>query len=289
MKKRLALHCANEEYQRLFGAYLRKYWQDSFVVVEPDKEADILIMDRQVESLESSNAKIIFYFSEERSEEDNELYRYQSAKGLVQEILFKCKESVLPESKGRKGRLVIFYTPGGNSAQSLAAKEYAKRLGSMEKTLYIYYGAFGETEPIDGGIDLSVLCYKIFSEGSEFLTKEKVIAAVAKEETYEYLRYFHNPIHVSDMKEEFIELIMKVLQLGLYDSLILDLAQLPVRINELLGMASELYSIKPVREELYDCYNHRMKQWKYFLETLQIDSVDLMVKEREYYGESRTL
>ena len=68
MKKRLALHCANEEYQRLFGAYLRKYWQDSFVVVEPDKEADILIMDRQVESLESSNAKIIFYFSEERSE-----------------------------------------------------------------------------------------------------------------------------------------------------------------------------------------------------------------------------
>jgi len=278
MKKRLAVLCADKEYEELFIRYIRKRWQDVFVVVDANHETDVLITDTN----ETELANVVYFLSAVESENRAEIYRYQSAEGMLKELLYKSREAILPQNLGKETKLVIFYTPGGNSAQTLVAKEYARHLAEKEKVLYLYYGDFGIAE--EEGMDLSVLCYRIHTEGIESLTAEAVMAAVRKEDEISYLGNFHSPIHVAEMREEFTLLIEQLLTLGLFDRVILDLNQLPIHFQNLLEKTGELYCIAPTEEEVRLLYRERLKVWQKFIDSLECRNTDRMFKEREYHG-----
>lgn len=281
MKKRISVVCGDKEYEKLMLQYIRKRWQDIFIVEDSGAQADIIITDEPDEI----QRKIVFRLSTVESDNPAEVYRYQSAEGILQEVLLKSKEALLPEKDGRKTKCIVFYTPGGSAAQSLAAKEYTRRLGSMESAVYIYYGDFGatgEAELQQGTADLSTLCYQIYVEGVESITREKLLAARQKGEGYQYFGYFHNPIHVVQMRDEFILLIRQIVSAGLFDSIVIDLQQLPLRFEELLEITAELYSIVPGEEHLKAAYRVRRGLWQQYLEKLDVAPTNIMIKEREY-------
>ncbi|SFQ20240.1 hypothetical protein SAMN02910358_01079 [Lachnospiraceae bacterium XBB1006] len=278
MKKRLAVVCADKEYEELFIRYIRKKWQDVFVVVDATHETDVVITDTG----EMENAGVVYFLSASESDNRAEIYRYQSAEGMLKELLYKSREAILPQHKGREAKLVIFYTPGGNEAQTLVAKEYARHMGEKGKALYLYYGDFGTPEEM--GTDLSVLCYRIHTEGVETITAETVMSAVRQEEGLSYLGYFHSPIHVTEMREEFTLLVQQLLNLGLFEKIILDLNQLPIHFQDLLEKTSELYCIAPTDEEVRTLYRKRLQVWQTFINSLDCQNADRMFKEREYHG-----
>ncbi|MBE5901180.1 MAG: hypothetical protein E7280_04655 [Lachnospiraceae bacterium] len=287
MKKRIAVVCEDTTYTELLLRYIRKKWQDVFLVVEGQGLADIVITDIPEESREKS----CFYLSTVQSDNPAEVYRYQSAEGILQEVLFKTKEAILPEVGKKRTRCIIFYTPGGSAVQSLAAKEYTKRLSTVENTIYLCFGEYGQTEEGDltrEVADLSTLCYQIHTEGEDSITREKLIAARRRGEGFSFIGYFHNPVHVVQMREEFTLLVHKILSHGLFDSIVIDLQQLPVGFQELFACTSELYSITPGDGEAQKAYEIRRTAWQEFLGKLSCTPVDIMMKEREYH-ESGTI
>ncbi|MCR4956802.1 MAG: hypothetical protein K6A30_08975 [Lachnospiraceae bacterium] len=276
MKKKLTVLCNNLGFQRRFLAYLRKEWQDSFTIWEAE-EGEILITDLE---RDFSSFQDVYHLSEELSEDNNLLYRYQSGCKIVQELLFKAGKPILPKGRARKSSLVLFYTPGGHSGQSDMARNYARRLGKMEKALYVYYGPFmtlGDGE----GMDLSTLCYEIYTKGAESITPEKISAALCEAEELKYLEGFHNPLHMARLKGEFVSFMERLMELSMFDSIVLDLGELPFDVGKILAMTTELYSILP-RQELREEYETRMHKWRDFMKTLEMNCVNLMVKEREY-------
>ena len=310
MRKRLRFCCSDREYQGMLADYVRRYWQEYFLVVQEEGEEEILVTETEKtpvtegggkKALAASredaeavfpgpgdrNSREIFYLSEEQNTCDKAIYRYQSLDQVMRELLFKTGNSVIPGVSQKVTRLILFFTPGGNCAQTLAAKQFSRRMGAMEKVLFIHYGAFGVTgEEEQSGreddIDLSTLCFYIYSRGVEDLTREKVMAAVRKAESYEYLAYFHNPIHVARMKEEFSQLLEKVLSFGLYDRIVLDLDELPFELEGILRKTSELYCVVPAEQGIRESYAIRSGDWQAFLKKLDLDPVNLMVKEWEY-------
>ena len=310
MRKRLRFCCDDREYQGMLANYVRKYWQEYFLVVQEEGEEEILVTEAEMPAVAGcgggktaagreedaasafpgsgqQDGREIFYLSEEQDPDDRYIYRYQNLDQVMRELLFKTGNPVMSGVQQKATRLILFFTPGGNCAQTLAAKQFAKRMGAMEKVLFIHYGAFGVTgeEEItgqEGDIDLSALCFYIYSRGEEALTREKVLATVRKAEDYDYLSFFHNPIHVAQMKEEFSKLLEKILSFGLYDRIVLDLDELPYDLEEILHRASELYCVVPVEGGIRESYTIRLGQWQDFLKKLALDPVDLMVKEWEY-------
>lgn len=284
MRKRLRFCCADRDYQGMMAEYVRKHWQEYFLVVQEEGEEEILV----TESGEAGEeGKEVFYLSEELQSNDRSIYRYQNTDHMMRELLFKTGYRFLPDVQQKTTRLILFFTPGGNCAQTLAAKQFARKMGSMEKVLYIHYGGFGitskeEKQDCEGQIDLSALCFYVYSQGKEAITREKILAAVRKAPGYDYLAYFHNPVHVTEMKEEFATLLEKVLSFGLYDQIILDLNELAYGLEKILQKASELYCVIPAQEEIRESYDIRYRDWQAFLNKLNPDPVDLMIKEWEY-------
>lgn len=296
MRKRLRFCCDDRDYQGMMADYVRKHWQEQFLVVQEEGEEEILVTEGEEDSdslgrseeasSDSGQEREIFYLSEEPQAGGHTIYRYQNLDHMMRELLFKTGAEILPKLQQKTSRLILFFTPGGNCAQTLAAKQFAKRMGAMEKVLYIHYGAFGITseEEVEGEgqIDLSTLCFYIYSQKQEALSREKILAAVRKADGYDYLAYFHNPIHVAQMKEEFSGLLEKILSYGLYDRVILDLDELPYDLETILHRASELYCVIPSDEGIRESYSIRCGQWQAFLKKIKLDPVDLMVKEWEY-------
>lgn len=294
MRKRLRFCCDDRDCQGRMADYVRKNWQEHFLVVQEEGEEEILVTEpEQVENtnscVDSGNkcGREVFYLSEEPRSDVSSIYRYQNLDQMMRELLFKTDSGILPKVQQRMTRLILFYTPGGNCAQTLAAKEYARRMGAMEKVLFIHYGAFGvtgeeERTGCEGEIDLSTLCFYVYSRGAKALTRERILAAVRKADGYDYLSYFHNPLHLIQMKEEFSVLLDKVIAFGLYDRMILDLNELPFDLEGILHKASELYCVIPGEERIRESYAIRSADWQAFLKKLNLDPVDLMIKEWEY-------
>lgn len=289
MKKKLVILLKNKDYEERLCQYVRRCWQEHFVIAGGLEEGEILLTDTGVELSESAQEQWshIFYFSDVKSEQSDLIYRYQKAGKVMQELLFKCSGDLLSDQQQRISRCVIFYTPGGNAAQTLAARQQAVRMSTTDKVLYVYYGELSETMESEEGllhseVDLSVLCYYVHRYGIEAISKEKIYAGVERSDHYDYLRMFHHPTHVIEMKEEFGMLLQRIIALGLYDVVLLDLAILPMGLEALLSVTKELYSIIPGDDAARIGYDKRMKQWKDYLTYAGLNPVDIMLKEREY-------
>ena len=83
-------------------------------------------------------------------------------------------------------------------------------------------------------------------------------------------------------KEEFSQLLEKVLSFGLYDRIVLDLDELPFELEGILRKTSELYCVVPAEQGIRESYAIRSGDWQAFLKKLDLDPVNLMVKEWEY-------
>ncbi len=209
-------------------------------------EVDILVIyeDEAAEFGEDE----LFIFSDERSDDDNKIYKFQKAADIRREIYAKSGGyEALPT--GRKTGIIILVTPSGNANQRRYMYEEAVRRGEKESVLLINVGFFCENKSEVGAIGLSELCFELYKGLGSSIDKPYIDKAIYTENGIDILRPFSSPVHLMQLKGELAELINIIEKACKYDELFISVETLFPRIDELMARAAEVIILKASAEE----------------------------------------
>ena len=197
----------------------------------------ILVMDESFyeESVPYPQAEVYFTlvqkngdFTEERIKQ---IYKYQNSNKIIQDIfetyVARTNETVLKGHTHNQTRLEAVYSPVRGIGKTKFAIAWGKELARNHKVLYLNmeeYPGFEMNGPDETKMNLGDLLYFMKQKTGDFGLR--VQAAVQKIGNMDYVP----PIYLaSDVKEvsedEWIEFLEKVIAIGLYEHIILDLGE----------------------------------------------------------------
>ncbi len=277
MKKRFYVISRDSDYVRRLRDCLKYNYGDYFV---PSGKKDCEILFCQ-EGMEAFSCQHTFILCEEKSDEPNKLYIYQSVKDLVGEFLRKCSVSLVPVSPERKTRLSLLIAPGGAAELSTVSKLVAAEYGGREKVLYLDFAPFGDGKSESGDRGMSGILYDVYKRGVDCLSPERIKGSVLTRESYDEISAFLNPVHITELRGEFSCLVKWLLNSGMYERLVICLEELPGGIKELLEKADEIIIVRPSESFQKERTEGKLAEFRRFLEGLK-ESSNRMIKEREY-------
>ena len=233
-----------------------------FLDVEGEYSAYVLLIDYEFEkclvTIESEailkyNAKKIFHLISDRMdvcETDKAIYKYQSAVNIIQSIGEDIKDHQLLSSKRNSNKKLIgVYSPISHSLKTSFALTLGLILAEHNRVLYINLEGYNGLYRIIGGdIDLSIanLMYE-FSLKSEAL-EEVIEKYVVKCSDLYYITPAKGPFELQEIEPAlWISFLVKLMNLQVFDAVILDISD-AIRGNlEILSACDEVYV--PIRKD----------------------------------------
>lgn len=259
------LYDKEEEYTFLMADFMRNYpgvpWkihaytrEKDLLAKEADKEIKILVVSERSYTPEIKKLKaerlLILGESGYRFEEPMEtIDKYQSAEAVVQ-MFFQVYLEIAGEQPGRiavgnKTKFIGVYSPIKRCLQTTLALTMSEILAERKRTLYLSfenYSSFVETEGKIGDLDLSDLVYFMSVDNEKF--RLRLQSSLKQLNALAYvppMRYGQNLLGISE--EEWLMLLRKISESGLFDYVIMDLTDCIQGLPEILRICSRVYTV----------------------------------------------
>lgn len=263
-KKRIALCDENEKYIFLLEEYFRGIEYLPFVAdvytdygkyLSCDEKyhyEGALISERLLEGKEAPFGKKHLLLTEERSFEEGQVYRYQSAEVLLQDLMkaFFSQEQ-LEETEciqGRKCRYIGLYSPIKRCLQTSFGLVLGQLLAKRGRVLYLNFETFSGWEEIltssgQSGENMADLLYYFKNVPKEF--ESCFQNARGKINEMDYIRPSLSFLDLQQMEEgEWESLLAQIGKCGPYDYILLDLSDSVQGLLNLLKKCDRIYSVQ---------------------------------------------
>ena len=272
---------------------------EDFIAFEKKHKVSIVLLDKDIygtqeyfEGGNSSKEREIFLLSEDK-EDNNCIYKYQSADDILSNIMFKTRNTVFSSvyaSMKREPIVIGVYSPSIQSFKTAFSVTLCRILQKYKRTLYISLEEFSDVMMIkeeEGQYSLSDAMYQ-YRQGA--LDQNKILSMIEHYEDFEYIQPMKTIDSIDIMKgEEYVELIECILGNSDYEAIVVDL---PVY----LGIASDIMDICTsvyvymgkdflARYKLEEFDNYIEKSDKLFLKDKikKIDPPEIMSMQRINY------
>ena len=287
MEKILAVMTKEKMYADRFCSYVNHRRQLLFTAVPFDNIADcrefskahpvaLLLADREFfrgnryqgreESIESVKAGRVLMLAETLPAAGTEnlvaeggpgagnggtIRKYQSAEGILRDIMDQCKGLELRQTSaaaGRPVRIIGVYSPVGRSGCSSFAMTLAKVAGRRRKTLYLNCSEFSGMRRLTGENYETSLSDAMYYMKQGLLTPQKIYSMVYRFGGIEYLP----PVafaedHETLKGEDYVELITTVLKNTSYEVIVADMDSFSNVASEVMDICDVVYM--PVLED----------------------------------------
>lgn len=291
MKKRLAICDSDERYRQSMQTYLMKRLEDFEVLtfgslqeaVDNSRQQafTIFLLGEQLyeASLSDIQALQIFILRENGKKAILEypyLEKYQSMESLIRDIWEGYAENCLMDSPvyriKKKTRIHAFYSPGASKKQTLSALALGQVLARRDKkVLYLNLQAFaGWDEQFfeQVGADITDLLYVIGrQEGNLSYRIQGMKHTVSDMDYFSPAEDYMDLLKISEV--EWMTFLDRLLELGEYSDLILDLSEICQGLYRMLEKSDGIYSLcgrtNPEKRA--------MEQYKRLLEKRELASV----------------
>ena len=270
MKKKIFAICDSEEdYLEGLSTFLTERedfpfelhsYSDAEKLVEFGKKEKIEVLlvsesdyTYEVASLETGKTLLLNESGTVKDENLRNIDKYQKAERVWQE-LFESYASMLPEGErhlrlGHKTKLIGLYSPVRRCLQTSFALTLGQALAERHKTLYISFEHYaGWNQLLERSVrgDLAALLYFAGEQGEKFFCHLQSM-------TLRIGRLFYIPpvyagqnlIYVT--AREWVALLEKIMEIGGYEYIILDLSESIQGTYEILHLCDRIYTI--VRED----------------------------------------
>jgi hypothetical protein len=259
------LYDKEEEYTFLMADFMRNYpgvpWkihaytrEKDLLAKEADKEIKILAVSErsytpEIKSLKAERVLILGESGYKFEEPMETIDKYQSAEAVVQ-MFFQVYLEIAGEQPGRitdgnKTKFIGVYSPIKRCLQTTLALTMSEILAEKKRTLYLSfenYSSFVETEGKIGDLDLSDLVYFMSVDNEKFRLRLQSSLKQLNELVYvPPMRYGQNLLGISE--EEWLMLLRKISESGLFDYVIMDLTDCIQGLPEILRICSRVYTV----------------------------------------------
>lgn len=302
--KRLVICDCEEGYAKALALYLMGRTELSLQVqvcssishvmeAEDEGKIDVLFISEMYELSERRRveAKKIFVLTagnlREKDEKEYPLYKYQSGEKILAEFLTQCEELQIGNSGYRASavekdhKIIGVFSPVHRIGKTSYALRLGERLATNSNVLYlnleIFGGVGGHFE--EGGQTLAdVLYYARQEKGNLGLM---ITMLVRHRNGLDYIL----PMPVSeDMKEieakEWLNVVQKILQESIYDTIILDVDEGIRKVYDLLEHCTEIHVLTD--EEEYS--KAKMEQFQQELAFLGYEDILRRMIRKEVHG-----
>jgi len=261
----LVLCDTEEEYARLMSEYLKGHrettWEirtytdiTSLVGYGSETAIDLLVIAENAyqEAVRALTVRKTVLLNESgvvRWENIRNVSKYQAAEEVYREILseyMEMMEDPLPRLAEENGvRLIGFFTPIHRCLQTTFALTMGQLLAEKHKTLYLnfeYCAGMTELLPDARTRDLTDLIYFLNTDKERFwLRMQTILLKKGELDLIPPVKSGNALLEIS--AEEWIELLMRIRQMGEYEFIILDLSESVQGLPELLRACSRIFTL----------------------------------------------
>ncbi len=288
MKKRVLAICDDENrYAQLLHDFLyAKFPVPMQLIIFSNLEAlkkyattneiEILLIAQHIYRKEIKQKKIKNCYllrEKEISKEPLQIFKYQSAKGILNDLLeqYGKTTNVTFQKEKRKAEIIGIYTPIKRTGQTVFSLLLGQCLAKKRRTLYINvepYAGFSAYLKRNYANDLSDLLYYLSYEKEKFVYKLGNMV-----DYFGNLEYLPPSCSFLDLqliaKEEWIKFLNILQQETEYEYVILDLSENIMGLFDVLRQCSRVYT--PIKEDqMAVC---KISQYETLLKQLEYDDV----------------
>lgn len=241
------------------------------------KRIHILVVDEgyEYEERKQIDANEVFVLTkgtgENLGEGEREVFKYQCADKIIQEILEtyieRTQEDIVKNIKKRKANLEAVYSPIHRIGKTQFAIALGKERAKKEKVLYLNMEEYAGVEELSGEeTNLSDVLYYI-NQGNFSM---RLQSAVQKMDELDYILPI--PVHTDFREvspEEWEELFQQILENSSYETVILDLGESIQGLFEILKMCDKIYM--PVLED--EISDRKIRKYEETLQRLGLERI----------------
>lgn len=254
---------------------------ENVIRLQNKRRIHILIIDEKFvcEEREKIEAEQIFVLTKDGCkdlrEDEKEVYKYQSADKILTEIFEayyeKTNNNILKNVKKTKNRMIAVYSPIHRVGKTTFATALGKEMAKKEKTLYLNLEEYADTENRfirAEGQNIGDLIYYLKQEKGDFALR---LSNMVKQ--MDELEYVPPMLNCMDLKEicmdDWINLMKKILQESMYETVILDLSESTQGMFSIMQMCDKIFM--PVLED--DISKQKVQRYEENLAYLQMNEI----------------
>ena len=181
--------------------------------------------------------------------EENARYRYvskyQSADGLMREVMDSCRDMEMvrvSEHLGRPVRIIGVYSPAGGWGKSAFSMTLCSMLSRSRKTLYLTLEEFSGLEGLTGENYSSCLSDAIYHMKQGSLNAQRICSMTYSYCGIEYIppiRYAEDRNAVSG--EDYVRLINTILKNSLYEVIVVEMGRFADEAADIMEICGKVY------------------------------------------------
>lgn len=222
--------------------------EEALVSCADSYEIELLLAgeDTDWDAIKSVSAGMRIELSEDNCEEENKVYRYQSAEHLLKDVVSHFSFFSKKLTAGDEAAIFSVYSPESKCFKTTCSLVLAAEAAKRGSTLYINLEQFAGLEKIlsdkRGGLSEALYFYKIGKENSY----GKVISCTDSVSGFDYLAPAICADDISDLTdEEFVDFICMLLKGGNYRYIIIDVGTVFNRPWKLLEISDRIIMPEP--------------------------------------------
>lgn len=255
-------------------------WEKTYAFSKEQK-IHMLLMDEEQEKKMTESIEAEVHFVLVRGEEDytdeqkKKIYKYQNALHIIREIfeayVEETDKNVLKGFSQRRTCLEAVYSPVRGIGKTRFAIAWGKELAKKKKVLYLNleeYPGFEMSGPDETRLDIGDLLY--FMKQKMGNLGLHLQAAVQKMGNLDYVPPIYLATDLKEVKaEEWTELLGKIIAMGFYDTIILDLGECVQNLFWILQLCDCIYT--PIAED--EISRQKVYRYEQCLERMGLEKI----------------
>ncbi len=262
MAKNVVALCTKDvRYMKAFTSYVERNESDRIFVkpfndvsvlkehIKNNRVDAVLIGSEYRECFKDGDGGRLYILSDERyvhEEDDNFIFRYQSADEVVKQLCSSCSDGGFISCAGkRNAEFTAVMSPCYPIEREIFSRELADYYGDKSKLLYVNFASFTACD-IGVSSGLSEILYYMSEEGERL--KEKVWGMISDRENYKEIAGVKNYRDLYGMTEkEVIKLLECIADIDEYDRVIFDVGHVGEAVYPLFDKCMQI--IIPVMDK----------------------------------------